>query len=343
MSHPGDERPTTKVTRLPMYRAIMADELGPIAHYSVRDLPRRSLAAGEVRVAVQAIGVSYVDVLTAAGEYQVKPPVPFIPGSEAVGIVIETALGVADVAVGDRVVCGGWYGQFAEECILPRDAVIVIPSGIDLIEAAVFPASFSTAWHALIDRAQVQRAETVLVLGAGGATGYAAVQVAKCLGAYVIASASTPEKRELAAQGGADATVDARSADWRNEVKVANGGKAVDVVFDPVGGAATEAAFRSLAWKGRHLIIGFPGGIASLRTNLPLLKGASLIGVNIREFYLSEPEKAAANMGRLLELASEGVLRPAIARTYPFEDYYLAMADAAKGESAGRVVLTVSQ
>jgi len=324
-----------------MYRAIMADELGPADRYSLRDLPRRPLADGEVRVAVQAIGVSYVDVLTAAGEYQVKPPVPFIPGSEAAGIVIETASGIVDVAVGDRVVCGGWHGQFAEECILPRNDVIVIPSGIDLIEAAVFPASFSTAWHALVDRAQVKPGESVLVLGAGGATGYAAVQVAKCLGAYVIASASTPEKRALAAQGGADAAVDARAADWRNEVKVANGGKAVDVVFDPVGGTATEAAFRNLAWKGRHLVIGFPGGIASLRTNLPLLKGASLIGVNIREFYQSEPQEAAANMRRLLDLASEGSLRPAIGRTYPFEDFPLAMAEAAKGESAGRVVLTV--
>lgn len=326
-----------------MYRAIVADELGPINRYRLRDLSRRPLAAGEVRVAVQVIGVSYVDVLTAAGEYQVKPPVPFIPGSEAAGLVIETAAGVTNVAVGDPVVCGGWHGLFAEECTLPSDAVIAIPSGIDLIEAAVFPASFSTAWHALVDRAQVQRGETVLVLGAGGATGYAAVRVAKCLGAHVIASASTPEKRALAEQGGADATVDARAADWRNEVKAANGGKAVDVVFDPVGGTATEAAFRSLAWRGRHLIIGFPGGIASLRTNLPLLKGASLIGVNIREFYLFEPQKAAANMRRLLELASEGVLRPAIGQIYPFEDYAPAMAEAAKGEGAGRVVLVIGK
>jgi len=335
-------RSATEATRQAMYRAVMADELGPITHYTLRDVPRRPLATGEVRVAVQAAGISYVDVLIAAGDYQVKPPVPFVPGSEAAGIVIETAPGVTDVATGDPVICGGWHGQFAEECVLPRDAVTLIPAGIDLIEAAIFPASFSTAWHALVDRAQVQSGETVLVLGAGGATGYAAVQVAKCLGAYVIASASTPEKRAVAAEGGADATVDARAADWRNAVTAANGGRAVDVVFDPVGGAATDLAFRSLAWRGRHLVIGFPGGIASLRTNLPLLKGASLIGVNLREFYINEPDKAAANMTQILKLASEGRLRPAIARTYPIEDYALAMADAAKGESAGRIVLRMN-
>ncbi|MEN2793145.1 NADPH:quinone oxidoreductase family protein [Sphingomonas oligophenolica] len=331
-----------KRERQSMYRAVVADELGPVGHYTLRHLPRPQLEAGEVRVALVAVGISYVDVLTAEGNYQVKPPVPFIPGSEAAGVVIETAPDVPDVSVGDRVVCGGWYGLLADECVLPRDAVTPIPPGIDLVEAAVFPASFSTAWHALVDRAHVRPGETVLVLGAGGATGYAAVQVAKVLGAHVIASASTHEKRALATGGGADATIDARAADWRDAVKAANGGMPVDVVFDPIGGAATDAAFRSLAWCGRHLIVGFPGGIASLRTNLPLLKGASLVGVNIRQFYLSQPDKAAANMAHLLDLASAGRLRPAVARNYPIEDYALVMAEAAKGESAGRIVVNLN-
>ena len=324
-----------------MYRAIVGDQLGPIANYALRDLPRRPLASGEVRVALRAVGISYVDVLTAAGEYQVQPPVPFIPGSEAAGLVIETGPDVASLAEGDRVVCGGWHGLLAEECVLPQAAVTPISPSLDLVEASVFPASFSTAWHALVDRAQVQASETVLVLGAGGATGYAAVQVAKLLGARVIASASTSEKRALAAAGGADVTVDARDECWRDAVKAANGGKPVDVVFDPVGGAATDQAFRSLGWRGRHLVIGFPGGIASLRTNLPLLKGASLMGVNIRDFYAFEPEKAARNMAKILELAGEGRLRPAIARTFAIEEYALAMAEAAKGESAGRIVLKI--
>jgi len=324
-----------------MYRAVMADILGPISNYTLREVPRPLLQQGEVRVALRAVGISYVDVLTAAGDYQLKPSVPFVPGSEAAGVVIETATDVTGIAVGDRVVCGGWHGQLAEECVLPSAAVTPIPPSLDLLYAAVFPASFSTAWHALVDRANVQPGETVLVLGAGGATGHAAVQVAKACGAQVIASASTPEKRALALGAGADAAVDARAENWRDLVKAANSGKPVDVVFDPVGGAATDPAFRNVGWRGRHLIIGFPGGIASLKTNLPLLKGASMVGVNIRDFYKFEPERAAANMTHLFELAGSGRLRPAIARRYGLEDFAKAMADAAKGESAGRIVLEI--
>jgi len=323
------------------YRAVVADELGPVANYRLRRMPHRALVQGEVRVGLRAAGISYVDVLTAAGDYQVKPPVPYVPGSEAAGVVTEVGPGVVDLAVGDRVVCGGWLGLFAEECVAPASSVTPIPGGMDFASAAVFPASFSTAWHALVDRARVQPGETVVVLGAGGATGHAAIQVASYLGARVIGSASTEAKRALASAGGADATVDSRAANWREAVADANGGKPVDVVFDPVGGGATEPAFRSLAWNGRHLVIGFPGGIASLKTNLPLLKGASLIGVNIREFLKSEPKKAAANNTRIFQLAAEGRLRPAIARTYPIEDFAAAMTEAARGESAGRIVMTM--
>jgi len=322
-----------------MYRAIVADELGPISNYSLRQMPRPDLAPGEVRVGLKAIGISYADVLTAAGQYQVRPPVPFVPGSEAAGIVIETGSDVTSVHPGDHVMVGGWYGQYAEECVVPTDALTPVPIGIDLAEASVLSGSYSTAWHALVDRANVQPGETVLVLGAGGATGYAAVQVAKYLGAYVIGSASSEEKRALAVSGGADATVEARAADWRELVKAANGGKPVDVVFDPVGGDLTEAAFRSLAWRGRHLIIGFPAGIASVRTNLPLLKGASLIGVNIRQFYISEPRKAAENIARVFDLANEKKFAPAIATRYPLEDFAKAMAEVAGGDSAGRILL----
>jgi len=322
-----------------MYRVVQGQQLGPIANYALCEKPRRPLAAGEVRVSVRAAGISYVDVLTAAGEYQVQPPVPFIPGSEAAGVVIEAAADVMDFAPEDHVVCGGWHGLFAEECVLPSRELTHIPATLDLVEAAVVPASFSTAWHALVDRARVQPMETVLVLGAGGATGQAAVQVAKFLGARVIASASTEAKRTLALASGAHAAVDARSEQWRDEVKLANDGNPVDVIFDPVGGTATELAFRNLRWNGRHLVVGFPGGIPSVRTNLVLLKSASLIGVNIRDFYANEPDKAARNMTRVLELAGKGQLRPAIAATYPIENYAAAMAEAARGESAGRIVL----
>ena len=243
--------------------------------------------------------------------------------------------------MGQRVSVSGWGGLFAEEAVLPARMVRPLPDGLGMSEAAVFPVSYATAWHALVDRGQLRAGETLLVLGAGGATGYAAVQIGKHLGARVIASASSESKRGLALAGGADIAIDAKAADWRDQVKIANGGNPVDVVFDPVGGEATDPAFRCLGWRGRHLVIGFPGGIAALRTNLPLLKGASLVGVDVRQFGEFEPERAEANRVEIFELAAQGILKPAIARSYPLEAFREAMADAAGGQSAGRIVLAV--
>lgn len=323
-------------------RAAMATQLGPPGHYRlvVHDPGPPSLT--QVRIAIKAAGISYVDVLTAAGGYQVKPPTPYIPGSECAGVVEAIGAEVSGIAVGDKVVASGWGGLFADIANLPARSVRAMPEALSFEEAAVFPVSYATAWHALVDRAKLQAGETLLVLGAGGATGYAAVQIGKYLGAHVIASASGEAKRGLVAAGGADATVDARDDDWRRAVKAANGDRGVDVVFDPVGGEATDPAFRSLAWNGRHLVIGFPAGIAALRTNLPLLKGASLIGVDIRQFGILEPEKSAANRDRIFALAAKGKLRPAIARTYPLAEFREAMEEAAAGKSAGRIVLVMN-
>lgn len=322
-----------------MPRAVLTDQLGPADLYELREVPQRALGAGQVRVTIRAAGISYVDVLTAEGRYQVKPPVPFCPGSEAAGVVSEVGEGVTHMTVGDRVSLSGWGGLFAEETVMPARAVQRLPEGMDFAEAAVFPVSYLTAWHALVDRGQLKPGETLLVLGAGGATGYAAVQVGKHLGARVIASASSEDKRALALAGGADAAVEARTEDWRDQIKAANGGKPLDVVFDPVGGESTDAAFRSLGWNGRHLVVGFPGGMTTLRTNLTLIKGASLIGVDIRQFGEFEPERAAANRAETFRLAGQGVLRPAIAKRYPLEDFRAAMQEAASGQSAGRIVL----
>ncbi len=321
------------------WRAVIADAFGPPEAYHLRDLPVRAVGPGEVRVAIRAAGISYVDVLTAEGRYQVKPPLPFVPGSEAAGVIEELGQEVAGLAVGQRVSVSGWGGLFAQQAVVSARMVRPIPDTMQFAEAAVFPVSYATAWHALVDRGQLQRGETLLVLGAGGATGYAAVQVGKHLGARVIASASSADKRTLAMAGGADVAVDARSEDWRDRVKAANHGKPVDVVFDPVGGEATDPAFRCLGWQGRHLVIGFPGGIAALRTNLPLLKGASLVGVDIRQFGELQPDLAEANRAELFRLAASGVLRPAIAARYPLDRFREAMAAAASGQSAGRVVL----
>lgn len=319
--------------------AVAADILGPPQNYSLIDYDPGLPDANSVRLAIKAAGISFVDVLTAAGGYQVKPPGPFIPGSECAGIVEAVGHAVTGFVTGDKVVGSGWGGMFASHVNLPADSVRKMPEGLSFQEAAVFPISYTTAWHALVDRGRLQAGETLLVLGAGGATGYAAVQIGKLLGAYVIASASDDHKRALAMAGGAEAAVDARAKDWRDQVKSANNGKGVDVVFDPVGGESTEPAFRSLTWNGRHLVVGFPGGIASLRTNLPLLKGASLIGVDIRQFGIFEPEKSAANREQVFALADKGVLKPVVAKAYPMEKFREAMDIAYKGQEAGRIVL----
>jgi NADPH2:quinone reductase len=325
----------------PLPRAVRADELGPPENYRLVEHDPGPPSPTQVRISIRAAGISFVDVLTAGGGYQVKPPVPFIPGSECAGVIEAVGTDVSELKVGDKVVASGWGGMFAEAVNLPARVVRKMPEALSFEEAAVFPVSFATAWHALVDRAGLKAGETLLVLGAGGATGYAAVQIGKYLGARVIGSASDAAKRALATAGGADAVVDARGADWREAVKTANGGKGVDVVFDPVGGEATDPAFRSLGWNGRHLVIGFPGGMTALKTNLPLLKGASLIGVDVRQFGIFEPEKSEANRGTVFALAGEGKLRPAVARTYKLDDFRAAMADAAAGKSAGRIVLVM--
>jgi NADPH2:quinone reductase len=322
-------------------RAVVADILGPPENYHLIEYDPGPPPAGNVRVGIMAAGISFVDVLTAAGSYQVEPPVPFIPGSECAGIIEAIGDNVQEFAIGDRVVASGWGGMFASHVNLPATVIRKMPDGLPFEEASVFPVSYMTAWHALVDRGRLQAGETLLVLGAGGATGYAAVQIGKFLGAKVIASASSEDKRALALAGGADAAVDARAADWRDQVKAANDGKGVDVVFDPVGGEATEPAFRSLGWNGRHLIVGFPGGIAALRTNLALLKGGSLIGVDIRQFGIFKPEKSAANRDAVFALADKGTLKPVVAKAYPIESFREAMEDAASGNRAGRIVLTM--
>ena len=324
-----------------MPRAVMADELGPPNAYRLVDHDPGPPSPTQVRISVRAAGISFVDVLTAAGGYQVKPPVPYIPGSECAGVVEAIGDEVRDFSVGDKVVASGWGGMFADAANLPARTVRTMPAALSFEEAAVFPVGYATAWHALVVRGRLQAGETQLVLGAGGATGYAAVQIGKHLGARVIGSASSEAKRALAIAGGADAVVDARGGDSRDQVKEANGGQGVGVVFDPVGGGATDPAFRSLAWNGRHLVIGFPAGIAALRTNLPLLKGASLIGVDIRQFGIFELAKSEANRDTVFGLAAEGELRPAIAKTYALEEFQVAMEDAAAGKSAARVVLTM--
>jgi NADPH2:quinone reductase len=324
-----------------MPRAIIADEFGPPEAYVIREHEAPAPGKGQIRVAIKAIGISYVDVLTAAGKYQVTPPLPFIPGSECAGVVEAVGDGVTNVAVGDRVMGSSFGGIFAEMGTFRASSFNKVPEALTLEQGAVFPPSYLTGYHSLVDRGHLQAGETLLVLGAAGATGIAAIQIGKQLGARVIASASSEEKRALCLTAGADAVVNTRSETWRDEVKAAANGKPIDVVFDPVGGDMTDPAFRSLGYDGRYLVIGFTGGISSLKTNLPLVKTASLIGVQVRTFGENEPEKMAVTQANVLKLAAQGVLKPMIDKVYAFEDYREAMNAAFKGEGAGRVVMRV--
>lgn len=324
-----------------MPRAIIADEFGGPEAYALREHDAPAPGKGQIRIAIKAIGISYVDVLTAAGKYQVTPPLPFIPGSECAGIVEAVGEGVTNLAVGDRVMGSSFGGIFAEVATLRASSFNKVPDALTLEQAAVFPPSYLTGYHALVDRGNLKAGETLLVLGAAGATGIAAIQVAKSLGARVIASASSEEKRALCLKAGADAVVAARSETWRDEVKAAAAGKQIDVVFDPIGGTATEPAFRSLGYDGRHLVIGFTGGIPTIKTNLILVKTASMIGVQVRTFGENEPERMAKTQAAVLDLAAKGVLQPMIGKVYAFEDFQAAMTAAFEGEGAGRVVMKV--
>jgi NADPH2:quinone reductase len=298
-----------------MMRAVVARKLGPPETLCIEEVPRRRPGPGELRVAIYFAGVSFVDVLTAAGGYQVKPPMPFIPGSEYSGVVLEVGTDVSGFTPGDRVSAGSFGGAFAEEAIVSASSAVHVPPGSDLAEAAVVRTSFITACYALKRRGQVRQGETVLVLGAGGAVGIAAIQLSKVYGARPIASASSEQKRQLALANGATDAIDSAAPDWREQVKALTGGRGVDVVIDTLGGDHTERAFRALAWNGRHLVIGFAAGsIPRLPINLAMLKGASLIGVDIRQFRIHEPEASLEIAAEVERLRAAGIARPQYSR-----------------------------
>lgn len=324
-------------------RAAIVDEFGPLEAIRIGETPAPELKPGHLLIAVKAAGVGFVDVLGAQGKYQVKQTLPFVPGSEYAGIVEAVGEGVTAIAPGERVMAGGFAGAYADYALAPAGAVLAMPAAMSFVEAAGFRTNYATALHALADRAAIAPGESLLVLGAGGGTGLAAIQIGKLLGARVIAAASSAQKRAAALAAGADEAVDYVDPAWREALKSMTGGKGVDVVFDPVGGAATEAAFRSLAWKGRHLVIGFAAGtIPALPINLALLKGASLVGVDIARFgNLHEPQKAAANIRQLLAWHADGRLKPVPPEVMPLEKAAEALAAVANRRAIGKLVLSL--
>lgn len=324
-------------------RAVLAREFADPSTFALEPHDPGPPGPDHVRIGVRAAGVSFADVLVAEGKYQMKPELPFIPGSEVSGVIEAVGEGVDPSRISQRVCASAFGSAFSEAAIVPAKMALPIPDSMTFDEASVFRVSYATAYHALVQRGRLSAGESVLVLGAGGAVGYSAIEIAVALGGRVIGSASSEEKRALALQAGAAAVVDSRSPTWRDDVKAANGGRPIDVVVDPLGGDSTELAFRSLAWNGRLLVIGFiGGGIPKLPTNLALLKGASLIGVDIRQFGIREPEGAAANVRALFALYREGKLHPHIARRFAIEDFVAAMHLAREGVTAGRIVLQMN-
>lgn len=326
-----------------MSRAIVCEELGPPEVLRLRELAPPPLRAGEVRVKVRAAGLNFPDVLMVAGHYQFKPELPFVPGMEAAGDVVAAAPDVGGVAVGDRVIARMRFGAFAEEVTVPAGAVVPLPAAFDYAEGATFLAAYGTAWHALVDRAALKSGEVLLVHGAGGGTGLAAVELGKHLGATVIAVASSDAKLAAAKAKGADHGLIAGAAPLRESVKRLTDGRGADVVFDPVGGEAFEESLRCINWGARLLVIGFTGGVGMAATNLLLIKGASVIGVRAGEAARRDPAAGARRLAAILDLAGQGRLRPTISRRMPLQRCAEAMRLLLDRKAIGRIALEVDR
>jgi len=323
-------------------KLVRADALDSIADYHLVEDEAPEPGPGEVVVKVAACGVGYVDALVALGRYQVKPALPHTPGQEAGGVVAALGEGVEGLSPGDRVMAtvGGGFAEYARA---PAAYAVKIPDAMSFTQAAGFRINYVTALHGLRDRAALAAGERLLVLGAAGGVGSAAIQVGKILGAGVIAAASTAEKRAFALRHGADQVISTTVEGWRDRLKVLTDGKGPNVIFDPVCGPLFEPAFRSIAWGGRHLVVGFAGGpLPSLRANLTLMKGAALIGVDVRQFQLFEGRKAQAEVAELLTWVADGRLSPIVGRRFPLEDFAAALEFALTGQGLGKTVVEIA-
>jgi NADPH2:quinone reductase len=324
--------------------SVLCQRHGPPESLTLVDLPSLTPGPGEVVVAVHAAGVNFPDTLIIENRYQFKPALPFAPGGEVAGIVVRVSTDVSGLAPGDRVMALCGWGGFAEEVAVKASAVVRLPQAVPMDAAAVLAATYGTTWYALKERAALQAGQTLLVLGAAGGTGAAAIQLGKMLGARVIACASSPEKLELCRQLGADEVVDHRTQDLRQVLKALTNGQGVDVAYDPVGGELTEVALRSMAWGGRLLVIGFASGtIAQPPLNLALLKGCDIVGVFFGAFMEREPQRHALLLQELLEAVAQGRLQPAITQRLPLEQAAMALRQLADRRALGKTVLTTAR
>ncbi|MBK9184794.1 MAG: NADPH:quinone oxidoreductase family protein [Moraxellaceae bacterium] len=324
-------------------KAVLCKQHGLPNTLVLEDIASPKAGAKQVVITVKACGVNFPDTLIIQNKYQFKPELPFSPGGEVAGIIKEVGEGVSHLNVGDTVIAMTGWGGFAEEVLTDASRVFPVPPVFDFKTAATFAYVFGTSYHALKDRAQLKEGETVLVLGASGGVGLAAVQLAKVMGAKVIAAASTAEKLAVCSQYGADAIVNYTDDNWREQVKTLTDGKGVDVVYDAVGGHYAEPALRSMAWGGRYLVVGFAAGdIPKIPLNLPLLKGCAVVGVFWGEFATRQKKDNQANMMQLFGWLMQGKIKPHISAEYPLEQAAQALNDLLERKATGKVVLVMS-
>ncbi|HSN99395.1 MAG TPA: NADPH:quinone oxidoreductase family protein [Candidatus Nanopelagicales bacterium] len=321
-------------------KAVLCKELGPPERLVVEELPGLSAGKDQVVIEVHAASVNFPDLLIIEGKYQFKPPLPFSPGSEVAGVVKEVGAGVTGLRPGDRVIGSAIWGGYAEEVAIDAARVIPVPEGVDLVTASALLTAYGTSHHALVDRAGLRAGETLVVLGAAGGVGLAAVMIGKALGARVIACAGSDEKLEVCRQHGAHEVVNYAREDLKERLKQLTAGEGADVIYDPVGGPFAEPALRSIAWKGRYLVVGFAAGdIPRVPLNLVLLKGCQIVGVFWGAFSMREPERFREGIAELRAWLRDGRLRPFVSKTYPLERAADALRDMAERKVTGKVVL----
>jgi NADPH2:quinone reductase len=322
-------------------RALVCNAYGPPESLAIEDVDDPSAGDGEILIDVAAAGINFPDILSIAGHYQVKTPPPFVPGNEAAGTITAIGAGVRRFAVGDRVIVATRGNAFAEKCVAQEAMSMPLPQGLSFEQGAGFSVTYGTSYHALKQSAGLQAGETVLVLGAAGGVGVTAVEIAKAMGARVIAAASTDEKLAFARDAGADETINYSNAPLKETVKELTDGNGVDVVYDPVGGDLAEQAFRATAWHGRYLVIGFASGeIPKFAANIALLKEASIIGVWWGTWAAKNPALQMQNVQELANLMANGKLAtPRVTESYAMDDYVEAFSAITERRALGKVIL----
>ncbi len=325
-------------------KALLCKQYGPPETLVLDDLPDLQAGPGEVVINVHAASANFPDTLIIQDKYQFKPALPFAPGGEVAGTIAALGEGVTGHALGDRVIGACGWGGFAEQVRVQAAKLQRLPAGVAMDLGAALVVTYGTTHYALVERAHLQPGETLLVLGAAGGTGLAAIELGKLMGARVIAAASSDEKLALCRQLGADETINYASEDLRARLRELTGGRGVDVVYDPVGGAYSEPALRSMAWNGRFLVIGFTAGeIPKLALNLTLLKGCAIVGVFYGAFSVHEPARYQALMDELLGWLGAGRIKPLVTAHYPLEDGAQALRDLLDRRATGKIVITTAR